>query len=102
MKQSKYLFPSEEKAREMKESLVSTEENPCSHTAHGLKAETIEKEIDGETVKDPTGKWQLDVDWCFSEDEEIDHPYGWKMYALELKREGNHGILGRSYLKEKL
>ena len=122
MKQGKYLFPSFEKAKEMKDDLISTEENPCKHTAHGLKPEMtkavyekiiVADEVTGEEIEvdnkdvvleesEPTGRWQLDVFWVFSEDEEIDHPYGWKKYALDLDSEGNNRIIGRKYLNDKL
>lgn len=32
----------------------------------------------------------------------IDHPYGWKTYAVDLDHEGVHGFLGISYLANKL
>ena len=31
------------------------------------------------------------------EDGEIDHPYGWKSYSVEIDTEGIHGFLGLSY-----
>lgn len=125
-KQSKYLFPNEEKAREMKESLESTIENPCSHTTHGLKDEmtktiyekmTLIDEATGEEIEvdnkeviikesEPTGKWQLDVAWCFKDEEEIEEARTYHVQfgaiLLDLDHEGNEGISGRSYLKEKL
>ncbi len=101
IKHSKYLFPSEEKAREMAESIRSTEEKPSKHTSHGLCAETDkEKSTEEEVVF--TGNWQLDAQWVFEDKEEIKHPYGWGKYALDLKHEGNHGISGVSYLDNKL
>ena len=31
------------------------------------------------------------------ENEEIDHPYGWKSYEVDIDNEGIHGFLGLKY-----
>jgi len=32
----------------------------------------------------------------------VDHPYGWKSYAIDLDNEGMHGFMGVSYQENKL
>ncbi len=96
VKQSKYLFPSEEKAREMYDSIKGTKDTPIGLCAEVDKVNSTDEEIVF------TGNWQLDVQWVFEDKEEIKHPYGWGKYALDLKHEGNHGIAGVSYLDNKL
>jgi hypothetical protein len=32
----------------------------------------------------------------------IDHPYGWKSYAIDIDNEGMHGFMGVSYLENKM
>ena len=97
MKQGKYLFPSFEKAKEMKDSLISTEENPNNHQAFGLKQECIKQATEDEEAE-YSDCWQLDVAW-FGIDE---HPYGWKKYAVDIKGQGNTRIAGIDYNKVKL
>ena len=36
------------------------------------------------------------------ENEEIDHPYGWKSYAVEIDGDGVHSFFGLSYDSLKL
>ena len=130
----KYVFPTLEKAQEMKDSLVSTEEKPNLSHGFGLIPEMTKAIYEQEEVLDEetqemifvdtdvileesvaTGKYQLDVEWKglipenieeIEVDETIkpiyDHPYGWKMYSISISHEGNHGVNGFSYLKNKL
>ena len=79
----KYIFPTYEKALEMKESLISTEENPCFHIAGGLIREKIADATE-ETEAEYSDRHQLDVIWHnlpnegTEEQPAYDHPYGWK------------------------
>ncbi len=69
-----------------------------------------EYDEDGEEVKAPvlSNKYHVDVLWKNLEevDEEgnvsVDHPYGWKSFALDLDNEGMHGFMGVSYLENKM
>ncbi len=106
MKQGKYLFPSFEKAKEMKDSLISTEENPNSHQAFGLKQECIKEATEDEEAE-YSDNWQLDVAWFdlpnegTEEEPKYDHPYGWKKYAIDINGKGNSRILRVDYNKVK-
>ena len=45
-------------------------------------------------------KWHVDVLWKDLEADEdgvIDHPYGWKSYAVDIDGDGVHSFLGLSY-----
>ena len=45
-------------------------------------------------------KWHVDVLWKnleADEDGTIDHPYGWKSYAVDIDGDGVHSFLGLSY-----
>ena len=42
----------------------------------------------------------VDVLWCnleADENGEVDHPYGWKTYSIDISTEGIHGFMGLSY-----
>ena len=60
-KHVKYLFDNKEALDIVIESLKSTEEKPVLSVCFGSKPETKDIEIDEEIVKEPTGKWQLDI-----------------------------------------
>ena len=53
-------------------------------------------------------KYHVDVLWKDIEevDEEgnvsVDHPYGWKSYAIDIDNEGMHGFMGVSYIENKM
>ena len=32
----------------------------------------------------------------------VDHPYGWKSYAIDIDNEGMHGFMGVSYIENKM
>ena len=83
-----------------------------------------EYDEDGEEVTAPvlSDKWHLDVAWSDSEittveeeavlDDEgmiltpevvsVNHPYGWKSYAVEIEGDGVHSFFGLSYNELKL
>lgn len=106
-RQGKYLFPSFEKAKKMKDSLISTEEEPNNNIPFGLKQECIKKPVyeNGEVIEDAeySDSWQLDVAWIdlpnegTEENPIYDHPYGWKKYSVDVKGQGNSVILGIEY-----
>jgi len=99
----------------------------CYHKPMGLKAEIVKTtyiketievlnedtgeneswEIDTDEVLQeeyPTGRWQLDVRWFFEESEEgvYEVPTEFKDSNIDLEHEGNHGLSGYSYLKNKV
>ena len=103
----KYIFPTLAKALEMKESLISAEENPCFHIAGGLiREKLLEATEEAEAVY--SDRYQLDVIWDNlsnegTEEEPIyDHPHGWKKYASEVSGEGNHRMGEYCYQKHKI
>lgn len=114
-KYGKYVFPTREKAQEMKESLNGTEDKPNPSEGFALLPEMTKAVIDEETNEVleeavPTGRFQLDVIWRGlkpepKEDENdidvFDHPYGWKMYSIDISHEGNNVVNGFSYLSNK-
>ncbi len=112
MKQGKYLFPSFEKAKEMKDSLISTEEKPNNHYAFGLKQECTKEAVyeNGEVIEEAeySDNWQFDVAWSnlpnegTEEEPKFDHPFGWKKYSVEVSGQGNSRISGVDYQKVKL
>ena len=69
-----------------------------------------EYDEDGEETKAPvlSEKYHVDVLWKDLEETDedgnvtVDHPYGWKSYALDLDSEGMHGFMGVSYLENKM
>ena len=64
----------------------------------------------GEETKAPvlSEKYHVDVLWkdLQETDEEgnvtVDHPHGWKSYAIDLESEGMHGFMGVSYQENKM
>jgi len=64
----------------------------------------------GEQTKAPvlSEKYHVDVLWKDLEETDedgnvtVDHPYGWKSYALDLDSEGMHGFMGVSYQENKM
>ena len=103
-KHVKYLFNNKEALDIVIESFKSTEEKPVLSVCFGAKPETKDVEIDEETIKEPTGKWQLDILLHHSEyhnGEKYDVPVFDNATLLELDYEGNSTITGRSYLKDK-
>ena len=106
----KYRFNSKEQAESKIEGLgVAQDENGNNypthkHTITKLGYEVLEKAVyDEEEVISETvfGEGYLvDVLWRdleADENEEIDHPYGWKSYEVNIDNEGIHGFLGLKY-----
>ena len=119
IKVSKYEFDSEEQALSKINALRSVKDEEGNyvpshkHTVVKLGNIVIEQgEYDdkGDETKAPvlSEKYHVDVLWKDIEetDEEgnvtIDHPYGWKSYALDLDSEGMHGFMGVSYQENKM
>lgn len=119
IKISKYRFNSQEQAQEKIDALKVEIENENgdlelvaqhNHTIVELGFIVLEEgeyDEEGNEVTAPvlSDKYHVDVLWNgLEEDEngEIDHPYGWKTYALDLDHEGVHGFLGVSYLGNKM
>tara|TARA_R110002050_G_scaffold96740_2_gene201098 strand:- start:3300 stop:3665 length:366 start_codon:yes stop_codon:yes gene_type:complete len=72
--------------------------------------QAAEYDEDGEETKAPvlSEKYHVDVLWKDLEETDedgnvtVDHPYGWKSYALDLDSEGMHGFMGVSYQENKM
>ncbi len=119
IKVSKYEFDSEEQALGKINALPSVKDEDGKdvpshkHTIVKLGNIVLEQgEYDeaGKETKAPvlSEKYHIDVLWKDLEetDEEgnvsVDHPHGWKTYAIDLDSEGMHGFMGVSYLENKL
>ncbi len=106
---------------------TATDENGNEYPTHkstivqlgNIVLEQGEYDEDGEEVTAPvlSDKWHLDVAWSDSDittveeeavlDEEgmvvtpevvsVNHPYGWKSYAVEIEGDGVHSFFGLSY-----
>ena len=111
---------------------TATDENGNEYPTHkstivqlgNIVLEQGEYDEDGEEVTAPvlSDKWHLDVAWSDSEittveeeavlDDEgmvltpevtsVDHPYGWKSYAVDIEGDGVHSFFGLSYDSLKL
>ena len=111
---------------------TATDENGNEYPTHkstivqlgNIVLEQGEYDEDGEEVTAPvlSDKWHLDVAWSDSEittveeeavlDDEgmivtpevvsVNHPYGWKSYAVEIEGDGVHSFFGLSYESLKL
>ena len=111
---------------------TATDENGNEYPTHkstivqlgNIVLEQGEYDEDGEEVTAPvlSDKWHLDVAWSDAEittveeeavlDDEgmiltqevtsVDHPYGWKSYAVDIEGDGVHSFFGLSYDSLKL
>ena len=111
---------------------TATDENGNEYPTHkstivqlgNIVLEQGEYDEEGEEVTAPvlSDKWHLDVAWSDAEittveeeavlDEEgmivtpevvsVNHPYGWKSYAVEIEGDGVHSFFGLSYESLKL
>ena len=111
---------------------TATDENGNEYPTHkstvvqlgNIVLEQGEYDEEGEEVTAPvlSDKWHLDVAWSDAEitsveeeavlDEEgmivtpdvtsVDHPYGWKSYAVDIEGNGVHSFFGLSYDSLKL
>ena len=111
---------------------TATDENGNEYPTHkstivqlgNIVLEQGEYDEEGEEITAPvlSDKWHLDVAWSDAEittveeeavlDEEgmivtpevisVNHPYGWKSYAVEIEGDGVHSFFGLSYESLKL
>ena len=107
----KYAFNSKDQALDKIEGLgVEQDEDGNNypthkHTVVELGYEVLEEptyDEDGEVLTDIVygDKYLIDVLWVGlepDEDGEIDHPYGWKSYSVNIDGEGIHGFMGLNY-----
>ncbi len=105
----KYEFDNKTQA----ESKINALEENHKHTIVKLGNIILEQgeyDSEGEETKAPvlSNKYHVDCAWKDIEetDEEgnitIDHPYGWKTYAINLEDEGVHGFMGIEYQSNKI
>ncbi len=116
---SKYEFNSEEQALDKINGLPSVKDEDGNdipnhkHTVVKLGKIVLEQgeyNEDGDEIKAPvlSEKYHVDVLWKDLQevDEDgnisIDHPHGWKSYAIDLDNEGMHGFMGISYQENKM
>ena len=117
MRISKYEFNNKDQAQEKIDALgTATDENGNEYPTHkstivqlgNIVLEQGEYDEEGEEVTAPvlSNKWHLDVAWSdaeiTSEDGEVDHPYGWKSYAVDIEGDGVHSFFGLRYDSLKL
>ena len=107
----KYEFNSKEQAEDKINALkVEIEEELVANHKHGISVlghivvEQREYDAEGNEVKAPilSDKYHVDVAWCVDDLEELDHPYGWKSYAVQVDGEGLHSFSGMNYQSLKL
>ena len=111
MKIGKYEFDSREQAQTKIDALgTATDEDGNEYPTHkhtivhlgNIVLEQGEYDEEGEEVSAPvlSDKWHVDVLWVnleADENEEVDHPYGWKSKSVSLDGDGVHSFLGLSY-----
>jgi hypothetical protein len=111
MRISKYAFNSKEQAQSKIDALgTATDENGNQYPTHkssivqlgNIVLEQGEYDENGEETTAPvlSDKWHLDVLWDdaeITEDEEVDHPYGWKSYSIDIDGNGVHSFFGLDY-----
>ena len=105
MRIGKYAFNSKEQAQEKIYSLGTTQSSIVQ--LGNIVLEQGQYDENGEEITAPilSDKWHLDVLWDeadITEDEELDHPYGWKSYSVQVDGEGVHSFFGLIYDKLKL
>ena len=108
---AKYEFLDKEQAESKIKSLgTATDENGNEYPTHkhtivhlgNIVLEQGEYDEEGNETVAPvlSDKWHVDVLWKdleADEDGTIDHPYGWKSYAVDIDGDGVHSFLGLSY-----
>ena len=117
MKIGKYEFNSKQQAQDKIDALgTATDENGNEYPTHkstivqlgNIVLEQGEYDEDEEEIIATilSNKWHVDVAWddaeITSEDGEVDHPYGWKSYAVEIEGDGVHSFFGLSYKSLKI
>ena len=108
---AKYEFLNKEQAETKIQGLgVAEDENGNEYPTHkhtivqlgNIVLEQGEYDEEGNETVAPvlSDKWHVDVLWKnleADEDGTIDHPYGWKSYAVDIDGDGVHSFLGLSY-----
>ena len=111
IKISKYEFLDKEQAKTKINALgTATDENGNEYPTHkhtivqlgNIVLQQGEYDEEGNETVAPvlSDKWHVDVLWKnleADEDGTIDHPYGWKSYAVDIDGDGVHSFLGLSY-----
>ena len=111
IKAGKYEFDSKEQAETKINALgVATDEDGNEYPTHKhtivhlghIVEQQGQYDEDGNEVVAPvlSSKYHVDVLWKdlkADEDGTIDHPYGWKSYAVDVSGNGVHSFLGLSY-----
>ena len=100
MRISKYAFNSKEQAQSKIDALGTTQSSIVQ--LGNIVLEQGEYDENGEETTAPvlSDKWHLDVLWDDSEiteNEEVDHPYGWKSYSIDIDGNGVHSFFGLDY-----
>ena len=108
---AKYEFLDKEQAETKIQGLgVATDENGNEYPTHkhtivqlgNIVLQQGEYDEEGNETVAPvlSDKWHVDVLWKDLEADEdgvINHPYGWKSYAVDIDGDGVHSFLGLSY-----
>ena len=111
MKIGKYQFDNKEQAQTKIDALgTATDEDGNEYPTHKhtivtlgnivLEPAVIDEDGEIETEAVLSEKWHLDVLWVdleADEDEEIDHPYGWKSRSVNVDGDGVHAFFGLNY-----
>ena len=100
MRISKYAFNSKEQAQSKIDALGTTQSSIVQ--LGNIVLEQGDYDENGEETTAPvlSDKWHLDVLWDdaeITEDEEVDHPYGWKSYSIDIDGNGVHSFFGLDY-----
>ena len=111
IKIGKYAFNSKEQAIEKIEGLgIAQDEDGNNYPTHKHTIVELGYEVISEAVINEEGEvveeavfgtdYLVDVLWRdleADEDGEVDHPYGWKSYSVEIGSEGIHSFMGLKY-----
>ena len=111
IKIAKYAFDSKEQVETKINALgTATDENGNEYPTHkhtivqlgNIVLQQGEYDEEGNETVAPvlSDKWHVDVLWKDLEADEndvIDHPYGWKSYAIDSSDDGVHSFLGLDY-----
>jgi hypothetical protein len=112
---AKYEFLDKEQAKTKIKALgTATDENGNEHPTHKhtivqlgyivLQQGTYDENGNELTAPVLSNKWHVDVLWKDLEEDadgKVDHPYGWKSYAIDANDNGVHSFLGLDYNSHK-